>query len=63
VGGDCHSPVAAYADSVDRRLRLRAWVDLGNAIRAGAIEIPWPSTVAEARAAGEEVGRRLLNPG
>jgi hydroxymethylbilane synthase len=60
VGGDCHTPLAAHADRVDSMLRLRAWVNLGEVIRHAEIEIPWPATVEDAQAAGEDVGRRLL---
>jgi porphobilinogen deaminase len=60
VGGDCHTPLAAYADRVGGALRLRAWVDLGGAVRRHEVETQWPTTAEEARAAGEEVGRHLL---
>jgi hydroxymethylbilane synthase len=63
VGGDCHTPLAAFADRVDCVLRLRAWVSMGEVIRRCEIEIQWPDTVEEARAVGEEVGRRLLERG
>jgi hydroxymethylbilane synthase len=63
VGGDCHTPLAAYADRVDCALRLRAWMALGEVILRSEIETSWPATTKEARAVGDEVGRRLLERG
>lgn len=62
VGGDCHTPLAAYADRLDGALRLRAWVHLGGTLRKREVATNWPATPEEARAVGEDVGRRLLEP-
>jgi hydroxymethylbilane synthase len=63
VGGDCKTPLGAFADRQGDRLRLRAFVSLdGNAANARFAErvVPWPASEDAATAIGLDVGRSLL---
>jgi hydroxymethylbilane synthase len=61
VGGDCKTPLGAYAERVGGELRLRAFVARadGSALRHGERVVPWPATEAAARAIGLELGRTI----
>jgi hydroxymethylbilane synthase len=58
--GDCKTPLAAYAERIDTRMRLRAFVadPDGAQYRAADRTIPWPSA-DEAHRIGLEMGRSL----
>jgi hydroxymethylbilane synthase len=63
VGGDCKTPLGAFADRQGDGLRLRAFVSLdGDAAKARFAErvVPWPASEDAAAAIGLEVGRSLL---
>ncbi len=63
--GDCKTPLAAFADRAESadgpRLRLRAFVARpdGTHFRSGERVVPWPSSDAEARAVGLDLGAEL----
>ncbi len=63
--GDCKTPLAAFADRAESpdgpRLRLRAFVAHpdGTHFRSGERIIPWPTSDAEARALGLDLGAEL----
>jgi hydroxymethylbilane synthase len=62
LGGDCKTPLGAYAQVVESRLFLRAFIanpDGGNR-RAGERVVPHPTSEEEARAIGQELGRSIL---
>jgi len=61
LGGDCKTPLGAYAERVGSSLRVRAFVaDAdGSNLRQGERNVPWPRDEAEARANGQELGRSL----
>jgi len=61
LGGDCKTPMAAYAHRSANGLRLRAFVanTEGSRRHDGEREVPWPSTESEARAVGLALGREL----
>lgn len=65
--GDCKTPLAAHARRLDRPdggsdLELRAFVSDPDGARFRALEerMPWPAREDEARAFGEDLGKRLL---
>jgi hydroxymethylbilane synthase len=60
--GDCKTPIAAYAERSDERMRLRAFVSApdGSRARRDEFSIPWPTSEQEAASAGASLGRRLL---
>ncbi len=61
VGGDCKTPLGAYAERTAGQLRLRAFIERGEAgFRTAERTLPWPPTEDEAHTAGLEVGRSLL---
>jgi len=65
VGGDCRTPLGAYAEREDSGLlRLRAFLAKadGSAFRASERRIPWPATDAGAHSIGLELGNSLLPP-
>lgn len=61
VGGDCKTPIAAYAVRRDGRLWLRALLAEPDAtnLRRREVDAPWPELPEQARAVGVELGRRL----
>ena len=61
VGGDCKTPLGAYAERVDGSFRVRAFVAKpdGSDRRHGERVVPWPSTESEARAVGLGLGQSL----
>jgi len=62
LDGDCKTPIAAYAERSDERMRLRAFVSApdGSRARRDELSIPWPTSEQEAASAGASLGRRLL---
>lgn len=64
VGGDCKTPMAAYAESVGDRLHLRAFIARpdGSALRAAKRNTPWPASEHEAARLGDAVGAELRDP-
>jgi hydroxymethylbilane synthase len=59
--GDCKTPIAAYAEKIDARMRLRAFVadpDGGN-LRSDDRTLPWPEAEDDAHRIGLEMGRKL----
>jgi hydroxymethylbilane synthase len=60
VGGDCRTPLGAYAERVGNSLNLRAWVAVGSIIRRAESRVPWPDARADAEQIGEQLGKRLL---
>jgi hydroxymethylbilane synthase len=62
LGGDCKTPIAAFAERAGATLRLRAFVADPDGARYAEIAetAPFPSTHEEATALGREVGRKLL---
>ena len=63
LGGDCRTPLAAYAGRSGESMHLRAFIAQpdGSSRRAGERTVPWPSTEAEAREIGLSLGRSLLS--
>jgi hydroxymethylbilane synthase len=59
--GDCKTPIAAYAERVDVRIRLRAFVAEpdGSRLREADRTLPWPSSEDEAHRIGLEMGHFL----
>jgi hydroxymethylbilane synthase len=59
--GDCKTPIAAHAERVDVRIRLRAFVAEpdGSRFRDADRTLPWPQTEAEAHRIGLEMGHFL----
>jgi hydroxymethylbilane synthase len=62
LGGDCKTPMGAYADRVDQRMRLRAFVAEvdGSGLRRGEQVVSWPASETEAQEVGLALGRKLL---
>jgi hydroxymethylbilane synthase len=63
VGGDCKTPLGAYAQRQGDRLRLRAFVAMGRGLahfRSAERVLPWPANEAAAAAIGVDLGRELL---
>ncbi len=61
LGGDCRTPLAAFAERAGASLRLRAFVAAadGSAPRRLERETPWPAAEAEAHDFGLTMGRAL----
>jgi len=61
LGGDCRTPLGAFAERTGGVLRLRAFVAAadGSAQRRAAREAPWPSSAIEAHDLGLALGREL----
>jgi hydroxymethylbilane synthase len=59
--GDCKTPIAAYAEKVDARMRLRAFIadPDGGHLRADDRTLPWPDSEHDAHRIGLEMGRSL----
>jgi hydroxymethylbilane synthase len=62
VGGDCKTPLGAYAERAGGAMRLRAFIARpdGSGHRAAEQELPWPSTETEAHERGRALGRTLV---
>ncbi len=62
LGGDCKTPLGAYAEGVGGFLRLAAFISAadGSNVRRGERVVPWPASEAEGRALGMELGRSLM---
>jgi hydroxymethylbilane synthase len=62
LGGDCKTPIAAYAERDGTDLRLRAFVAEadGSHLRRREVKRPWPASEADATELGMSVGRALL---
>ncbi|HEX6766229.1 MAG TPA: hydroxymethylbilane synthase, partial [Polyangiaceae bacterium] len=63
VGGDCQTPIAAYALRRDSELWLRGLLSErdGSRVRRRETSVPWPATEAEAEAIGRRLGLELLH--
>jgi hydroxymethylbilane synthase len=59
LGGDCKTPMAAHAERIGDKLRLRAFVEEGGNVRRAERTTPWPATEEEAEVVGREVARQL----
>jgi hydroxymethylbilane synthase len=61
LGGDCKTPLAAYAESTGDMLRLRAFIATpdGSKPRSAESTAPWPATEDEAFRRGLALGRTL----
>jgi hydroxymethylbilane synthase len=61
LGGDCHTPIAAFAERCEGGMRLRAVVANpdGSRRRQGERSTPWPSSEQEASELGLALGRDL----
>jgi hydroxymethylbilane synthase len=59
--GDCKTPIAAYAERIDARLRLRAFVSEpdGSRFREADRVVPWPLSSEEAHRIGLAMGDAL----
>jgi hydroxymethylbilane synthase len=64
LGGDCKTPLAAHADRVEGKMRLRAFVSDpdGGRMRRGERVVVWPADAREAGSLGEDLGRELEGP-
>jgi hydroxymethylbilane synthase len=62
LGGDCKTPIAAYALRDQGAFWLRASIAApdGSGLRASEVRAPWPSSEEEAARIGAELGARLL---
>jgi hydroxymethylbilane synthase len=62
VGGDCKTPLGAYAERAAGSLHIGAFVagPDGSRVRHGKRVMPWPATEAEAHAVGLELGQTLV---
>jgi hydroxymethylbilane synthase len=62
LGGDCKTPLGAYAQVVESSLFLRAFIANpdGTNRRAGERLVPHPMNEADARAIGVELGKSIL---
>jgi hydroxymethylbilane synthase len=62
LGGDCKTPLGAYAERVGTSIRLRAFVadEQGDALRRAERESSWPANATEAHDLGLSMGRTLL---
>lgn len=61
VAGSCQMPVAAFAERVGERMRLRALLAEpdGSNLRQNETTVTWPGSAADARAIGVELGQAL----
>ena len=59
--GDCKTPIAAHAERIDVRLRLRAFLadPDGSRLREADRTLPWPGSEDEAHRIGLEMGHLL----
>jgi hydroxymethylbilane synthase len=62
LGGDCKTPIAAFAERSEGKMRLRAFVANpdGSRLRKGARLAAWPASEREATELGLALGRELL---
>jgi hydroxymethylbilane synthase len=65
VGGDCKTPLGAYAERAGSEMRLRAFVTRpdGTEMRAVQTSLAWPDDDEAAHALGAKLGRALLSSG
>jgi hydroxymethylbilane synthase len=61
VGGDCRTPLGAFAERLDGTLRVRAFIAEidGSSPRHAEREVPWPTAEAIAHELGIEMGSAL----
>jgi hydroxymethylbilane synthase len=61
LGGDCKTPLAAYAERTGDMLRLRAFIATpdGSKLRSAECTASWPATEEEAHLHGLALGRTL----
>jgi hydroxymethylbilane synthase len=61
LGGDCKTPIAAYAEREGSEIRVRAFIadPDGSRHRRGQRRAPWPASEAEATELGLSLGREL----
>jgi hydroxymethylbilane synthase len=59
--GDCKTPIAAHAERIDARLRLRAFVAAvdGSSFREADRTLPWPTSEDDAHRIGLALGNAL----
>ncbi len=62
VDGNCRTPVAAFAERVGDRMKLRALLAEpdGSDLRTTERDVAWPSDVAEAERIGRDAGDELM---
>jgi hydroxymethylbilane synthase len=62
LGGDCKTPLGAYAERTSESMRLRAFVADAEAasVRHAERVVAWPATETHAHAIGLELGRSLV---
>jgi hydroxymethylbilane synthase len=62
LGGDCKTPIAAFAERSEGKMRFRAFVANpdGSRLRKGARLAAWPANEREATELGLALGRELL---
>jgi hydroxymethylbilane synthase len=63
VGGDCKTPLGAYAERKAEKMRLRAFVSQpdGTQLRTADEALPWPGSDEQAHFEGEKLGRALVS--
>jgi hydroxymethylbilane synthase len=61
LGGDCRTPLGAFAERKEGTLRVRAFIAEidGSSPRRAEREVPWPQTEADAHALGLDLGGAL----
>jgi hydroxymethylbilane synthase len=61
TGGNCHVPLAAYAERDGESLWLRGLLadPSGSQVRRAEVKVPWPSSEAQAARIGERLGFQL----
>jgi hydroxymethylbilane synthase len=61
LGGDCRTPLGAFAERAGDAIRLRAFVanSVGSAARHAERQAPWPTSAAAAHDLGLALGRQL----
>jgi hydroxymethylbilane synthase len=62
LGGDCKTPLGAYATRAGDTIHLRAFIARpdGTGLRAGDRTLPWPQDEAQSREIGLRLGESLL---
>jgi hydroxymethylbilane synthase len=61
TGGNCHIPLAAYAEREGQQLRLRGLLadPTGKRVQRAELRVAWPSQEFEAARIGEQLGLEL----
>ncbi len=61
LGGDCRTPLGAFAERTENTIRLRAFIadTDGSSMRQAEREASWPNTEEEAHELGVDLGRTL----